>query len=189
MKVLSGRDNGRRIEAPAGRAVRPTSARVRRSLFDMVESRFDLRECVVFDLFAGTGALGIEALSRGAPQAVFVDIRPESINVIRRNLATLRLEARASVTRMDVLQYVQRPWGPLDSNQLRLIFCDPPYDFDRWEAVLAHVPEGVVIVESNREIHVAPRWECLKMKSYGDTVVQLLHAQAREELISEEGRA
>lgn len=119
MRVVAGHLRGRRLTAPPGRGTRPTSDRVREAVFSILGPLGGVR---VLDLFAGSGALGIEALSRGARHATFVDRDARAIAVIGRNLAALELDS-ASVHRRDALTFLEAAPGPWD-----LIFCDPPYD-------------------------------------------------------------
>jgi 16S rRNA (guanine966-N2)-methyltransferase len=117
VRVVAGLYRGRRLEAPAGRSTRPTADRVRESLFSILGEIDDL---AVLDLFAGSGALGIEALSRGASEAVFVDSDAQAVSAIHRNLAELGMEGR--VHRRDVFTWLDAAHGPYD-----LVFADPPY--------------------------------------------------------------
>ncbi len=118
LRVVAGRFGGRRLERPRGAPTRPTADRVREALFSMLG---DVDGDRVLDLFAGSGALGIEALSRGAASAVFVERDARAAAAIKRNLESLGVEAR--VARQDVLGFLGREQGPFD-----LVFCDPPYD-------------------------------------------------------------
>ena len=117
MRVVAGAYRGRRIEAPQGRATRPTSDRVREALFSILGPIEGVR---VLDLFAGSGALGIEALSRGAADAVFVDSDARAVAAVRRNLAALG--ADAEVYRRDAFAWLGAASGAFD-----LVFADPPY--------------------------------------------------------------
>ena len=121
MRVIAGSLRGRRLRAPAGLATRPTADRVRESLFAVLR---DVSEGRVVDLFAGTGALGIEALSRGASKAVFVDSGREAVDVLRDNLANLGLQERATILPVRVERCRTRlaELGPFD-----LVLCDPPW--------------------------------------------------------------
>ena len=118
MRVVAGTFKGRRLVAPRGTRTRPTADRVREALFSMLG---DVGGARVLDLYAGSGALGIEALSRGADSAVFVESDARAIAAIERNLASIGVEA--TVWRRDVLRFLARADGPFD-----LVFCDPPYD-------------------------------------------------------------
>ena len=118
MRVVAGELGGRRLHAPAGGATRPTADKVREALFSIVG---DIEGARVLDLFAGSGALGIEALSRGAADATFVERAGPAVAAIRRNLLELGLEG--DVRRGDVARFLKRAAGepPFD-----LVFCDPP---------------------------------------------------------------
>src|ERR671914_498164 len=121
MRVIAGRYGGRRLQAPSGEATRPTSDRVREALFSVLGDR--LEGARVLDLYAGTGALGIEALSRGAAEATFVDRSAEATRTITANLDKTHLTDSARVVRGDVVRFLRGPGDPVD-----LVFLDPPYD-------------------------------------------------------------
>ena len=120
MRIIGGDARGRTIVAPAGAKTRPTQDYVRESLFNII--RWDVEDARVLDLFAGTGALSLEALSRGAKSAVFVDSRDDACKVVRENLAKTRLEGLGKVVRSDYLSYLHSCRETFD-----LIFLDPPY--------------------------------------------------------------
>src|SRR5918999_1949558 len=121
MRVIAGRYGGRRLQAPPGDATRPTSDRVREALFSVLGGRVDGAR--VLDLFAGSGALGIEALSRGAAEATFVDSAPASIRAVRANLDALG--AAAEVRRADARRFLGA--ASAAARQYDLVFLDPPY--------------------------------------------------------------
>jgi 16S rRNA (guanine966-N2)-methyltransferase len=124
MRITGGLLRGRVLAAPKGMRIRPTSDRVREAIFDLVGH--DLSGFRVLDLFAGTGSLGIEALSRGASSAVFVDGSPQSLDLIRRNIALCGLEERTLVVKRDLKKGL--PLGdPRFQVSFALIFIDPPY--------------------------------------------------------------
>jgi 16S rRNA (guanine966-N2)-methyltransferase len=135
--VIAGRLGGRRLVAPRGLATRPTSDRVREALFAMLG---DVSGAVVLDLYAGTGALGIEALSRGAARAAFVENARPAIAALRENLASLALSDRAKVFAQPALRAMPALGreGPFD-----LLFLDPPY------AAIAGVPGLVAALEAS----------------------------------------
>jgi 16S rRNA (guanine966-N2)-methyltransferase len=166
MRVVSGTAKGRRLQAPPGAGTRPTSDRVREAVFSALESMGVVRDATVVDLFAGTGAMGIEALSRGARHVTFVDAAPAAIRAIDANLAATGLAAGASVVRADVLAWLATNTGPLD-----LAFADPPYAFDEWAALGDRLEAGTLVAESDREPDLGGRWEVLRRKRYGTTVV------------------
>src|ERR1700729_1479025 len=120
MRVIAGTYGGRELVAPRGRATRPTADRVREALFSILG---DVQHARVLDLFAGSGALAIEALSRGAEEAVLVDSAASAIAAIRRNLQALGLQA--DVHRQTAARFLQR--AQVDARQYDLVFLDPPY--------------------------------------------------------------
>ena len=120
MRVITGKARGIQLKTPEGMLTRPTADRVKEALFSIIN--FDIPGANVLDLFGGTGQLGIEALSRGASSAVFVDAREESCKLIRENLKRTKLEQNAKVIRSDYLDYLGRC-----REQYDIIFLDPPY--------------------------------------------------------------
>ena len=120
MRVISGKARGVNLKTPEGILTRPTIDRVKEALFSIIN--FDIPASNVLDLFGGTGQLGIEALSRGAKSAVFVDQREEACKLIKENLRRTKLEQDAKVVRMDYLDYLKRCREKFD-----IIFLDPPY--------------------------------------------------------------
>jgi 16S rRNA (guanine966-N2)-methyltransferase len=173
MRVVAGVAGGRRLQAPAGRKVRPTSERVREALFNSLGSLDAVEGATVLDLFAGTGALGIEALSRGAVSATFVDADVSSVNVIKANLAGTGLGERARVVHADVFRFLaDAPPAGVD-----VAFADPPYAFADWPRLLAALPAGLVAIEARTHVEMPAGWRALRSKRYGDTVVTLARAE------------
>ena len=172
MRVVAGVAGGRRLLAPPGRKVRPTSERVREALFNSLGSLGAIDGATVVDLFAGTGALGIEALSRGATSATFVDADARAVAAIRQNLKVTGLAERARVVHADVLRYLaglpQEEVARFD-----VAFVDPPYAFDGWAGLLAVVPARLVAIESRSHVALDEGWHPLRSRRYGDTVVTL----------------
>lgn len=157
MRIIAGAWRGRAIEAPPGDATRPTADRVRETLFNMLKSRLgsfeDLR---VADLFAGSGALGLEALSRGAASATFVERDSNAVSAIKRNAAKLGATERTHVFGSSAVALPRS--GPFD-----LIFADPPYAAGSSDAVIEAVaaagwlsPGGILCIETARKHAVAP---------------------------------
>ena len=169
MRVVAGLAGGRRLQAPAGREVRPTSERVREALFNSLGSLDAVDGAAVVDLFAGTGALGIEALSRGAVSAVFVDADPRAVSVIKDNLRATGLAEHARVVHSDVLRFYADAQGTFYD----VAFADPPYAFEDWPALLAVLPARLVAIEARTHVALGPEWGPLRSKRYGDTVVTL----------------
>ena len=123
----------------------------------------------VVDLFAGSGALGIEALSRGAQRCTFVERSRMAIAVVEANLVSTGLDARADVVAMDALGWCRSTTEPFD-----LVLADPPYAFVDWNAMLAVVPADLVVAESNRTIVAPPGWKTARERRYGTTVTTFL---------------
>jgi len=183
MRVIGGDSRGRRLAAPVGANVRPTSDRVREAIFSMLYSLGGVDGLRVADLFAGTGALGIEALSRGAASVTFVDRDARSVAGIRTNLDSVGMsdaEARgdATVVRADVDTWVAQTVARYD-----LVLCDPPYDYAGWDRLVAALPADLAVLESTAEIAAPDGWEVLRSKRYGGTIVTV----ARPERATQKG--
>lgn len=127
MRVIAGSARRTPLKTPEGMNTRPTTDRIKETLFNMLQ--YDLADCRFLDLFAGSGAIGIEALSRGAAEAVFVERHPEAAAIIRENLQAARLDGQAVVMNCDVLTALQRLEG---KGRFDFVFMDPPYDH-QWE--------------------------------------------------------
>lgn len=126
MRVIAGLAKGRKLFAPKGMSVRPTSDMVKESLFNIIRDRIE--GATFLDLFAGSGAIGIEALSRGAGAATFIDSDPTSITVINKNLELTGLSPKAKVIRSDAIDFLSK--GQFAGGPFQLIFLDPPYKID-----------------------------------------------------------
>jgi 16S rRNA (guanine966-N2)-methyltransferase len=170
VRVVAGEFKGRRLHAPRGARTRPTADRVREALFSMLG---DVSGARVLDLYAGSGALGIEALSRGAESAVFVERDQQALAALRRNLAAVG--APAEVRRQDVLRFLARPEGTFD-----LVFCDPPYDVapavaaSLSEALPALVEENArIVTESDKRNPLLLSLPLAVERSYGDTRIAI----------------
>jgi 16S rRNA (guanine966-N2)-methyltransferase len=155
--------------APPGDRTRPTGDRARESIFNALWSRGLLDGARVVDLFAGSGAMGIEALSRGAARATFVDSDPAARRAIATNLATCGFADRAEVAGQPVERFLSALEDPFD-----LAFCDPPYAFDGWDAVLGARPAPFVVVESGEPVEAPGGWSCVRDARYGAAWVGFL---------------
>ena len=171
MRVVAGAYRGRRLFAPRGARTRPTADRVREALFSMLG---DVSGALVLDLYAGTGALGIEALSRGAGDAVFVERDRSAAAAIRRNLDSVRAEA--DVVEADVLAFLRS--APRDG--FDLVFVDPPYDAavqlsgalsERLPPVLS--PDARVVTESDKRNPLQLSLPLVRERVYGDTRIAI----------------
>ncbi len=145
MRVVAGEFRGRRIIAPAGTSTRPTTDRVREATFNALGSRDLVVGAQVADLFAGSGAIGIEALSRGAEHCTFVERDRDALRALRTNLDTLGLADRSRIVTGDVLAVA----AAVDAD---LVFADPPYDFSAWDRLLDSLRAPFVVAESGAEL-------------------------------------
>ena len=171
MRVIAGEAKGRRLEVPRGGGTRAATDRIREMLFGILTPVLD--GAAVLDLFAGAGSLGIEALSRGAAHATFVERGAEAVATIRRNLEATALAARATVVRADVLAYLD---GPCRAD---LAFCDPPFaDVDVHGLVLAKLaaPGRLVVARALRKHLPAlpPNLRIMRSKEIGEETLLLL---------------
>ncbi len=176
MRVIAGSRGGRSIIAPRGSSTRPTSDRVREALFSILGDVVGLR---VLDLYAGSGALAIEALSRGAAEATLVDSSAAAVAAIRRNLSALELEAE--VRRQSVTSFLE--WAQRDGRQYDLLFADPPYRLasQALSVALAGVlaPGARAVAESDRRRPLELDLPLLDERRYGDTLIRIHHVATR----------
>lgn len=180
MRVVSGDLGGRKLVTPDGSDTRPTSDRVREAMFNSLFSLDAIEGACVLDAFAGSGALGIEALSRGALHATFVETGRNALAALRENIETLQLGAQGRVVPGEALAHLERTAA--EGSHYDLVLLDPPYGFDQWDELLAAVPVGArVVIESDREVIVPDSWEVHRRKRYGGTVVTLATASAQGE--------
>ncbi|MGZ4169177.1 MAG: 16S rRNA (guanine(966)-N(2))-methyltransferase RsmD [Solirubrobacteraceae bacterium] len=173
MRIIAGIHGGRELIAPKGRATRPTSDRVREALFSILG---DIDGARVLDLFAGSGALAIEALSRGAGQATLVDSASPAIAAIRRNLEALGVEAE--VVRQPAARFLQA--ASRGARQYDLVFLDPPYRHasalgrELTSALRPILAAGArVVAESDRRSPLGLELALLHERRYGDTLIQI----------------
>ena len=180
MRVISGAARGRRLKMPRGIDIRPTGDKVKESIFNIIQ--FDIEGRRVLDLFAGTGQFGVEALSRGAGHATFVDIMPEAVKLIRENVEICGFSGSASVYARDALRYLK------GSEKFDLIFLDPPYSASLAARALARIIEfdklnanGIIICEMDADCpapDVSPPYFMLREYRYGGVKVVRYERQA-----------
>ncbi len=176
MRIIAGRYGGRRLSVPKGRDIRPTSDKVRGAIFNTLGGMLDLEDVNVLDVFCGTGALGLEALSRGAVQITFIDKHKASLGLARENAQCL-----------DVMEQCRFQLGDAKTVQLNqefdLIFLDPPYAQDLVVPVLNNLIARdvlktgsicVIETEKHASLDLNDCFEVLKAKEYGDTLVTYL---------------
>ena len=177
MRIVSGSARGRRLHEPKGRDIRPTTDKVKESIFNIIQ--FDVEGRTVLDLFAGTGQLGIEALSRGAAGAVFTDASPAAVALVRENLSEVGLGECAEVYQTDAISYLEHC-----GRKFHLILLDPPYGTGLLEKALKTIFEfdilrqnGIIICESGVEEELgdipAP-YELRKTYRYGKIKLSLI---------------
>jgi len=180
MRVVAGAAGGRPLKAPAGRATRPTSDRVREAMFDMLTSLHAVDGTEVVDLFAGSGALGIEALSRGASRVTFVERDPGAVTTVRANLAAVAdLAGCTEVVRGDAVGWARRRTAGEEGSEL--VLADPPYAWAGWGELLdALAPTTALLVaETGGPWQPGDGWESVRARRYGSTVVTIVRPRAR----------
>ena len=173
LTIISGRYKGRRIIAPRGTKTRPTSSRVREALFSILGSR--VNQATVLDLFAGSGAMGLEAMSRGAASVFFVDKSAMAVAVVKQNCQTLNIE-NFQISKRDVSVFLK---SKQDGMGFELIFADPPYRQGFPATLLPLIcqgnwlkSDGLLIVEEDASANLPERIGCLQsidLRKYGDT--------------------
>lgn len=177
MRVVTGIAKGRRLKAPEGLSTRPTTDNVKESVFNILQ--LDMKDKRILDLFAGSGQMGIECLSRGAAEAVFVDRDRKAVRIIKENLETCGFSAK--VLCADALSFLEH------CDRFDLIFIDPPYDSGLYEKVLRTVnvvdillDDGIIIVESRvgEELpELVPPYRKGRDYRYGNTKISLYHRE------------
>ncbi|HLE33524.1 MAG TPA: 16S rRNA (guanine(966)-N(2))-methyltransferase RsmD [Bacteroidota bacterium] len=178
MRIIAGTLRGRILAAPRDRSVRPTTDRVKQSIFDMLATRMDLEGIEVLDLFSGSGSLGLEALSRGAAAATFVDTSRDSLSLLEKNIRSLGLDDRTTVHQAEVFWFLKNLRRPYD-----LVFADPPFALERiGELPTAISTSGVlkpgtyVVMEHGKDAAVDVPGESFELlrKMFGQTVVLIM---------------
>ncbi len=179
MRVISGKAGGIKLVAPGGLKTRPTSDRVKEALFSILQSAYHLQNTSVLDLYAGSGALGIEALSRGAASAVFVENQADAVKIIKQNLLQARLDKQATIMAMDCKKALHLLFNK--GTCFNLVFLDPPYQTDQYETVIETVsrhllhPQGLIVAETAsrtplpNQIGSASK---IDQRRYGDTILE-----------------
>jgi 16S rRNA (guanine966-N2)-methyltransferase len=183
MRIVSGKFRGRNLKGPSSNAIRPTSDRLRESIFNILVHAYadPITDARVLDLFAGTGALGLEALSRGAEYALFVEEAAEARALIRTNVEALALTGATKIFRRDAAKLGDMgPMEPFD-----LVFCDPPYGQGLAEKSLLSARDGkwlapsalLVVEEAVKAAFKTPQgFEELERRTYDDTEIVIVRA-------------
>lgn len=174
MRVISGIAKGRKLRSCEGLLTRPTTDRVKESVFNIINSY--IKGAKVLDVFAGSGALGIEALSRGADMAVFTEVDKKSVKIIKENLDTVGLTEKSRVSVIDGIAYIKKATEKFD-----IIFADPPYKAGLYEPLFkavrdSNILSGIMVVEreSSMELPLPEGFEVVKERKYGNVTIAVL---------------
>lgn len=179
MRIIAGRFKGRTLRTVKDLSVRPATGRVRQTLFDMLTHRMEFEGARVLDLFAGSGSLGIEALSRGAAEAVFVESGREAADLLEQNLAALGCAGIGEVVRQDAEGFIGR-----ESGSYSLVFADPPYAFAGTPSLPEKIfgrrlvaPGGLLLIEHSAGLDFGESalYRAGPKKQFGRTVVTFFH--------------
>lgn len=174
MRVITGMVRGRRLVTPEGMDTRPTTDKVKEAVCSALQ--FDFAGAKILDLFAGSGQMGIEALSRGAASAVFIDADPRALSCIRQNVKACGFEAQASVLKTDAFSFLQRTAETFD-----IAFLDPPYRHEILPQILPILAEkmqknGIIVCEHEPECKLSQRilhFDLQKQKKYGKIIISV----------------
>ncbi|CAH2031146.1 16S rRNA (guanine(966)-N(2))-methyltransferase RsmD [Trichlorobacter ammonificans] len=186
MRVISGRAGGLKLTAPRGTTTRPTTDRVKEALFNILEHAGLLEAAHVLDLFAGSGALGIEALSRGSASCVFVEKNRPALEALQANLSRTGCDTDATVLRQDALRAIERLAD--DGRRFTLALLDPPYDSGLQTTILEQVadrlmePGGTLVMETDSRSQLPERIGSCTLhdrRVYGDTAILFFTTEAR----------
>lgn len=184
MRIIAGRFRGRPLNTVRDLSVRPTTDRAKQTIFDILTNRLDFEGIEVLDLFAGSGSLGLEAISRGARHSIFVDRSPQSLEVLEANIETLGCQTQCSVYPAEVFWFLKNTRRSFD-----VVFVDPPYRLER----ITELPEAIytspvvkdgtyVVMEHSKESSVEPSESMYEItrKPFGQTMVLVLRARPRQ---------
>jgi len=169
MRIVAGTYRGRQLASLPGTEVRPTGDRVREAVFNALGSMAVIEGARVLDLFAGSGALGLEALSRGAQHVTFVDASPQALEMVRANISACECADSCTVIRSEALAHLGR-----NQTEFDLVLLDPPYEFDAWPELLSSCDAQTLVIESDRPIDAPNGSEVVRQRSYGGTVVTVV---------------
>lgn len=184
MRIIAGRFRGRPLNTVRDLSVRPTTDRAKQTIFDILTNRLEFEGIEVLDLFAGSGSLGLEAISRGARHSIFVDRSPQSLQVLEANIETLGCQTQCSVYPAEVFWFLKNTRRSFD-----VVFVDPPYRLER----ITELPEAIytspvvkdgtfVVMEHSKESPVEPSESMYEItrKPFGQTTVLVMQARPRQ---------
>ena len=174
MRIIAGTLRRRQLTAPKGTRTRPSTDRVREALFGLITHRVTLDDAVVLDLFAGTGALGLEAISRGARRTVFVEIHARVLAAARQNALRLGVADQCLFLRQDAIKHLERP----GSHAYDVVFADPPYTLESMErlpalALPCIAPRGLFVLEHDKRVSFSNHTNLRCSRAYGRTIVSI----------------
>ena len=173
MNITGGKFNGRKISTVKSNNVRPTSSKIRGSIFNMLNSLgINLSEVLFLDLFAGSGIMGLEALSRGTKKAVFIEKNPATFKILKQNL--IKFDADYEIFNTDALKFLDKTEQKFD-----IVFIDPPYFEDFYDKIIEKISKilnknGLFIIETPIEYILPTGFEILKHKTYGTTQIFII---------------
>tara|TARA_X000001036_G_scaffold11125_1_gene9769 strand:- start:4795 stop:5343 length:549 start_codon:yes stop_codon:yes gene_type:complete len=165
MRIVAGSARGRKLILPTNSGIRPTKDRVREAIFNSLHSYGLVEDRQFLDLFAGTGSLGLEALSRGASSVVFVDNNDLAIDAIKQNSKILNFIQDVEIRRQDAMAYLS------ETRHFDVALLDPPYNFEMWDELTSQINSSAVVVESSQKVSLGRSWAIIKEQSYGQTNV------------------
>jgi len=168
VRIVAGSARGRRLVVPPGTTTRPTTDRVREATFNALYSMNVIEDATFVDLFAGSGALGLEALSRGASHVTFVERDRAALAALRANIATLNFDDQATVVATNAMQWLA------SAKHHDVILADPPYGFEDWAQLFESANTDLIVAEANNAVSAIEGWEILRERTYGSTVVSIL---------------
>ena len=199
MRIISGSLRGRRLRTPKGLSTRPATDRVRESMFNLISARRSFDDIDVLDLFCGTGALGLEAVSRGARRATFVELQKSVLNIARGNAEQFGVADQCTFLQRDAIKFTARLSSQLSSHRrsdagrrtpdaagFDLVFADPPYQLDGIvslpELVLSFLKEGgLFLLEHDRHLSFDEVSGWSKSRAYGRTIVSIFETIQEDE--------
>ncbi|MEX0823221.1 MAG: 16S rRNA (guanine(966)-N(2))-methyltransferase RsmD [Balneolaceae bacterium] len=175
MRIITGKLKGRKIPVPPTDQLRPTTDRAKEGLFSVIAARVYLENTRILDLFAGSGNLGFEAISRGAESALFVDNESRHIQHIEKLAKTFGVESQVQTIAMDIEKFLEKDYGSFD-----FIFADPPYDYFLMEEMIDTIldgnwlrEDGWFILEHDKRHNFSSKEHCVYSKAYGRTIVSI----------------
>ena len=185
MKIIAGRFKQRRLFVPEGNTTRPTLGRTRESLFNILQG--SMEDARVLDLFAGSGALGFEALSRGAQSVVFCDVAADAVRTVQKNIRLLKVDKETQVIKGDWSQVIRRLEN--EGKCFDIIFIDPPYAqqmqpvLDVLDAAQMLSNCGIIIAEhtKNKQVSDTPHYRVYDSRIYGDTILTFMERKDNDE--------